>query len=110
MGIKLKEQNIVDSKKDYVTIKEAVFPFSKFPGVDPILGPEMKSTGEVMGIGKNFGEAFAKSQMAANIDIPISGKAFLSVKDDDKEPIVSIAKNLIEKILKYLPQMALLIF
>ncbi len=97
MGIKLKEQNIVDSKKDYVTIKEAVFPFSKFPGVDPILGPEMKSTGEVMGIGKNFGEAFAKSQMAANIDIPISGKAFLSVKDDDKEPIVSIAKNLIEK-------------
>jgi carbamoyl-phosphate synthase large subunit len=77
-------------------VKEAVFPFSKFPGVDTILGPEMKSTGEVMGIDTDFGSAFAKSQAAAGATLPLSGKIFLSVKDKDKEAIRSVARSLIE--------------
>lgn len=80
----------------YYSVKEAVFPFVKFPGVDPLLSPEMKSTGEVMGIGRSFGEAFAKSQLAAGIDLPRSGIAFLSVRDADKRGIVDVARGLSE--------------
>ena len=79
----------------YFSVKEAVFPFIKFPGVDTILGPEMKSTGEVMGVGKTFGEAYVKSQMGAGITLPRSGKVFLSIKDSDKPRAVKVAKELI---------------
>jgi carbamoyl-phosphate synthase large subunit len=79
---------------DYFSIKEAVLPFNRFPGFDTILGPEMKSTGEVMGIDKNFGIAFAKSQIAANQILPISGTVFLSVNNKDKNNVVSIARQL----------------
>ncbi|MFC7299266.1 carbamoyl-phosphate synthase large subunit [Herminiimonas aquatilis] len=80
----------------YFSVKEAVFPFVKFPGVDTILGPEMKSTGEVMGVGKTFGEAFVKSQLGASIKLPRSGKVFLSVKASDKPRAVQVAKDLVE--------------
>ncbi|HLT20322.1 MAG TPA: carbamoyl-phosphate synthase large subunit, partial [Thermomicrobiales bacterium] len=79
----------------YYSVKEAVFPFIKFPGVDPILGPEMKSTGEVMGVGRSFGEAYAKSQLGAGVTLPRSGCAFLSVRDADKGPLIEIARSLI---------------
>jgi carbamoyl-phosphate synthase large subunit len=79
----------------YFSVKEAVFPFVKFPGVDTILGPEMKSTGEVMGVGKTFGEAFVKSQMGASIRLPSSGKVFLSVKASDKPRAVQVARDLV---------------
>jgi carbamoyl-phosphate synthase large subunit len=78
----------------YFSVKEAVFPFIKFPGVDTILGPEMKSTGEVMGVGRTFGEAFVKSQLAAGVRLPTEGKAFLSVRGADKQKIVEVAQNL----------------
>jgi carbamoyl-phosphate synthase large subunit len=78
----------------YYSVKEAVFPFIKFQGVDPILGPEMKSTGEVMGVGRSFGEAFAKSQLAASVVLPTGGKAFISVREADKAAVVQIAKDL----------------
>ncbi len=79
---------------NYYCVKESVFPFIKFPGVDPLLGPEMKSTGEVMGVGKTFGEAFAKGQLAAGEIFPRSGHAFISVKEIDKEEAVIVAKEL----------------
>ena len=78
----------------YFSVKEAVFPFNKFPGVDTILGPEMKSTGEVMGVGRTFEEAFVKSQMAASVKLPVSGKVFISVKESDKPKVVEIARDL----------------
>jgi carbamoyl-phosphate synthase large subunit len=78
----------------YYSVKEAVFPFIKFPGVDTILGPEMKSTGEVMGVGHSFAEAFVKSQLAANVRLPTSGKVFLSVKNADKDALIDIARML----------------
>ena len=78
----------------YFSVKEAVFPFVKFPGVDTILGPEMKSTGEVMGVGKTFGEAFVKSQIGAGTKLPTSGKAFLTVKNNDKARAVEVARGL----------------
>jgi carbamoyl-phosphate synthase large subunit len=78
----------------YFSVKEAVFPFVKFPGVDTILGPEMKSTGEVMGVGKTFGEAFVKSQLGAGTKLPRSGKAFISVKNNDKARAVEVARGL----------------
>ena len=78
----------------YFSVKEAVFPFNKFPGVDTILGPEMKSTGEVMGVGRTFEEAFLKSQMAAGVRLPSSGKVFVSVKESDKPMVVEIARDL----------------
>jgi carbamoyl-phosphate synthase large subunit len=85
----------------YYSVKEAVFPFVKFPGVDTILGPEMKSTGEVMGVGKTFGEAFVKSQLGAGTKLPKSGpgagKAFISVKGSDKPRAVDVARGLIEQ-------------
>ena len=79
----------------YFSVKEAVFPFVKFPGVDTILGPEMKSTGEVMGVGKTFGEAFVKSQIGAGTKLPRSGKAFISVKNNDKARAVEVARGLV---------------
>jgi carbamoyl-phosphate synthase large subunit len=82
----------------YFSVKEAVFPFARFPGVDPILGPEMKSTGEVMGVGRSFGEAFVKSQLAAGVRlVPQRGaRAFISVRDGDKLAAVSVARELVE--------------
>ena len=80
----------------YYSVKEAVFPFIKFPGVDTILGPEMKSTGEVMGVGESFGEAFVKSQLAAGVKLPEGGRAFISVKNADKAKVIEIAKMLAE--------------
>ncbi|MEN8220093.1 MAG: carbamoyl-phosphate synthase large subunit [Pseudomonadota bacterium] len=79
----------------YYSVKEAVFPFVKFSGVDPLLSPEMKSTGEVMGVGRSFGEAFAKSQLAAGTDLPRSGLAFLSVRDADKNAAVDVTRELV---------------
>lgn len=78
----------------YFSVKEAVFPFNKFPGVDPILGPEMRSTGEVMGVGRTFGEALFKSQLAASTTLPKSGTVLLTVKDSDKAKAVEVAEML----------------
>ncbi|MFC4622647.1 carbamoyl-phosphate synthase large subunit [Comamonas nitrativorans] len=78
----------------YFSVKEAVFPFVKFPGVDTILGPEMKSTGEVMGVGKTFGEAFVKSQLGAGVVLPTEGKVFLTIKNADKPRAVQVAREL----------------
>jgi carbamoyl-phosphate synthase large subunit len=95
-GKSLKEQGITKEViPSYYSVKESVFPFIKFPGVDSILGPEMKSTGEVMGVGATFGEAFAKSLYAAGEKIPEGGRVFLSVRDTDKKGIVDIAKKLL---------------
>src|SRR5690606_4239485 len=80
----------------YFSVKEAVFPFVKFPGVDTILGPEMKSTGEVMGVGYSFGVAFVKWQLGAGVRLPASGKVFVSVKNADKPKAVQIARTLHE--------------
>jgi carbamoyl-phosphate synthase large subunit len=80
----------------YYSVKEAVFPFIKFPGVDTILGPEMKSTGEVMGVGLTFAEAFVKSQLAAGVRLPKGGNAFLSVRNEDKPRMIEIARALTE--------------
>jgi len=80
----------------YYSVKEAVFPFIKFPGVDTILGPEMKSTGEVMGVGDTFAEAFVKSQLAASVKLPKDGKVFISVREADKSGVVEIARSLVQ--------------
>lgn len=80
----------------YYSVKEAVFPFNKFPGVDTILGPEMKSTGEVMGVGKTFAEAFVKSQLAAGTRLPSSGTAFISVKQSDRAKSIDVARELLD--------------
>ncbi|MDP2144289.1 MAG: carbamoyl-phosphate synthase large subunit [Gallionella sp.] len=80
----------------YYSVKEAVFPFIKFPGVDTILGPEMKSTGEVMGVGETFAEAFVKSQLAASVKLPKDGKVFISVREADKPGAVEVARSLVE--------------
>ncbi|GHT90116.1 carbamoyl-phosphate synthase (glutamine-hydrolyzing) [Betaproteobacteria bacterium] len=94
-GKSLKSQGVTgEVVPPYFSVKEAVFPFIKFPGVDTILGPEMKSTGEVMGVGKTFAEAFVKSQLAAGVRLPKSGKVFLSVKDSDKTKAVETARHL----------------
>ena len=96
-GKSLKAQGVTrEIIPPYYSVKEAVFPFIKFPGVDTILGPEMKSTGEVMGVGKTFAEAFVKSQMGAGIKMPTSGKAFISVKNADKSKVEEIARTLLE--------------
>ncbi len=78
----------------HVAIKEAVFPFARFPGVDVVLGPEMKSTGEVMGLDRDFGRAFAKSQLAGGVELPVAGKVFISVKDHDKRAFARIARDI----------------
>ncbi|MGB4345262.1 MAG: carbamoyl-phosphate synthase large subunit [Burkholderiaceae bacterium] len=97
VGQSLESQGIRDEVvPSYFSVKEAVFPFVKFPGVDTILGPEMKSTGEVMGVGRTFGEAFVKSQIGASIRLPESGKVFMSVKNSDKQRAVKVARDLLE--------------
>ncbi len=94
-GKTLMEQGVThEVVPPYFSVKEAVFPFIKFPGADTILGPEMKSTGEVMGVGETFGEAFVKSQMAAGEKLPASGKVFISVRDGDKPRAVEIGRAL----------------
>ena len=95
VGQSLASQGILhEVTPPYFSVKEAVFPFVKFPGVDTILGPEMKSTGEVMGVGKTFGEAFVKSQLGAGTKLPTSGKVFLTVKNNDKARAVGVARAL----------------
>jgi carbamoyl-phosphate synthase large subunit len=95
VGQTLEQQGIKNEVKPaYFSVKEAVFPFNKFPGIDPILGPEMRSTGEVMGVGKTFGEALFKSQLGAGIKLPKSGTVVLTVKDSDKPKVVEVAKLL----------------
>ena len=96
LGKSLKEQKISEVEVRHFSVKEAVFPFNRFPGVDAILGPEMKSTGEVMGIDDDFGSAFMKSQIAAGQRLPLEGKVFVSVKDKDKRSIVYIVKHLVD--------------
>jgi carbamoyl-phosphate synthase large subunit len=97
VGRSLAEQGVTEEViPPYFSVKEAVFPFTKFPGVDPILGPEMKSTGEVMGVGQTFGEAFVKSQLAAGVKLPRGGRAFISVRDPDKLAAVEIGRDLAE--------------
>jgi carbamoyl-phosphate synthase large subunit len=98
VGQSLPAQGIVSEiHPPYYSVKESVFPFAKFPGVDPLLGPEMRSTGEVMGSGRHFGEAFNKALLAAGMDVPSSGTAFLSVRDADKPKAVELARLLIAK-------------
>jgi carbamoyl-phosphate synthase large subunit len=96
IGESLAKQGYVNQRvPQYFSVKESVFPFVKFPGADPILGPEMKSTGEVMGVGRSFGEAYAKAQLASGVVLPRQGAALLSVRDRDKEKSVVLAKILI---------------
>ncbi len=99
VGRALKDQGITGSvtPKSYFAVKESVFPFIKFPGVDPILGPEMKSTGEVMGVGRSFGEAFAKAQLGAGVVLKQGGRVFLSVRDADKPAVIALARILVER-------------
>ncbi len=98
VGIKLQEQNVLDTPvPDYFSVKESVFPFSKFPDADPILGPEMKSTGEVMGTGRSFSEAYAKAQLASGVTLPSFGQALLSVRDRDKAAAVKLARVMVER-------------
>lgn len=93
-GKTLAEQGITaEVIPDYYSVKEAVFPFVKFPGIDPILGPEMKSTGEVMGVGRSFAEAFAKAQLGAGVTFPSGGRAFISVRRADRKGVVSVAEK-----------------
>lgn len=93
-GTKLSEQGFEkEIVPEHFHVKEAVFPFNKFPGIDPILGPEMKSTGEVMGVGTTFAEAYRKAQLGANDEIPSSGSAFLSVREVDKDRLIPIAQS-----------------
>jgi carbamoyl-phosphate synthase large subunit len=97
-GKSLAEQGAVkEIVPHYYCVKEAIFPFAKFQGVDPILGPEMRSTGEVMGVGRNFGAAFARAQEAGGIKAPPLGKVFLSVRDPDKPRVLPVAQSLIER-------------
>ncbi len=95
LGQTLKQQGITDGVPRAVSVKGVVFPFAKFPGVDPVLGPEMKSTGEVMGIGETFGEAYAKALLAAGIPLPLSGTVFLTVNDADKARLPELAQKLV---------------
>ena len=96
VGEKLASFNLTERNLPHVAVKEAVFPFARFPGVDVFLGPEMKSTGEVMGIDTDFGRAFAKSQLGAGTDLPMSGTVFISVKDEDKPAFIEICQSLVE--------------
>ena len=94
-GKSLAEQGITrEIIPEYFSVKEAVFPFVKFPGIDPILGPEMKSTGEVMGVGRDFAEAFAKALLGASVSLPSGGTAFVSVRDADKTGVLAVSKRL----------------
>ena len=96
-GVKLKDQGVTkEIIPPFYSVKEAVFPFIKFPGVDTILGPEMKSTGEVMGVGRTFAEAFVKAQLGSGDKLPKGGKAFISVRREDRERVVEIAQALVD--------------
>lgn len=95
-GEPLKSLGVKKSKAKHIAVKEAVFPFARFPGVDIILGPEMRSTGEVMGLDMDFGRAFAKSQLGAGSKVPVEGTVFVSVKDQDKQAMVKPLKRLVE--------------
>jgi len=96
VGETLEKQGYINQRvPGYYSVKESVFPFIKFAGADPILGPEMKSTGEVMGIGRSFGEAYAKAQLASGVVLPTSGAALLSVRDRDKDGAVELAQILV---------------
>ncbi|RTZ92179.1 MAG: carbamoyl phosphate synthase large subunit [Deltaproteobacteria bacterium] len=95
-GKKIAELGISERDISYVTVKESVFPFNRFPGVDTVLGPEMKSTGEVMGVDRDFGAAFAKSQIAAGNALPEEGNVFISVKNKDKRQVIFLAKKLVD--------------
>src|SRR6185295_10116802 len=96
-GISLREQNVTHAPiPEHISVKESVFPFNKFLGNDTVLGPEMRSTGEVMGIDTDFGRAFAKAQMAAGQTLPSKGKIFISVSDADKRKAVELAKHLVK--------------
>ncbi|HLB80322.1 MAG TPA: ATP-grasp domain-containing protein, partial [Dongiaceae bacterium] len=94
-GEKLADLARPGSRRNHVAVKEAVFPFDRFPGVDLILGPEMKSTGEVMGIDRDFARAFAKSQLGAGTRLPLQGTVFISVKDKDKPAMVAPGRELV---------------
>jgi len=94
-GESLASFNLVEKKLAHIAVKEAVFPFNRFPGVDTVLGPEMKSTGEVMGLDRDFPTAFAKSQLGAGAKVPRGGAAFVSVRDDDKPLIVGFCRQLV---------------
>jgi len=96
LGQKLCDMRCPDMPSTHVAVKEAVFPFARFLGVDPVLGPEMRSTGEVMGIDTGFARAFAKSQLGAGVILPTKGSVFISVKDSDKETMVPLAKQMQE--------------
>jgi carbamoyl-phosphate synthase large subunit len=102
-GARLRDQLSADGRAPrevippYFSVKEAVFPFNKFPGVDPILGPEMRSTGEVMGVGRSFGEAMLKSQLGAGSRLPEEGTAVITVKDADKARAVKVASDLVDR-------------
>jgi carbamoyl-phosphate synthase large subunit len=97
VDISLEDQGFAEEIiPDFFSVKEAVFPFNKFPGIDPILGPEMKSTGEVMGVSQTFAEAYTKAELAASNPIPSAGTAFLSVRNPDKSGIVKVAHDLIK--------------
>src|SRR6202030_2858867 len=95
-GEPLRSFSLDRSRVRHVAVKEAVFPFARFPGVDLILGPEMKSTGEVMGIDVDFGRAFAKSQLGSGVELPLQGTVFVSVRDRDKPAMVEPCRRLIE--------------
>jgi carbamoyl-phosphate synthase large subunit len=93
-GRKLASFGLKEKTPGHVAVKEAVFPFARFPGVDIFLGPEMKSTGEVMGIGPDFAEAFTRSQLGAGVHLPQEGCVFISVKDEDKKEMIPICRDL----------------
>ena len=95
-GAKLSEFDLSTRPQKYIAVKEAVFPFARFPGVDTVLGPEMRSTGEVMGLAPDFGTAFAKSQLGGGVTLPKTGKVFISVRDDHKDQMVPVARDLID--------------
>jgi carbamoyl-phosphate synthase large subunit len=98
VGKTLEQQGVTRERvPTYYSVKEAVFPFIKFPGVDPLLGPEMKSTGEVMGVGKTFGEAYAKAQRAASVRLPQSGNVFISIRQSDRVKVIPIARDLLAR-------------
>jgi carbamoyl-phosphate synthase large subunit len=95
LGVSLADQGVVDGQPLAVAVKGVVFPFAKFPGVDPVLGPEMRSTGEVMGLGSTFGEAYAKALEASGLSLPLSGTVFLSVKAQDKPQLPELVRRLV---------------
>ena len=98
VGESLEKQGVVNrTVPEFFSVKESVFPFIKFAGADPILGPEMKSTGEVMGIGRSFGEAYAKAQLASGVVLPTTGVALISVRDRDKAGAVELANILLKR-------------